>query len=71
MDCVFAGSASYPCFDEELCAVAAVFGGQKTEHDRLLYSMCKKYISTTYGICCTKCRRRSFSKCEQQRGVKW
>lgn len=32
MDYNYAGSASYPRFDEELCAVAAVFGGQKTEH---------------------------------------
>ena len=27
----YAGSASYPRFDEEVCAVAAVFGGVKTE----------------------------------------
>lgn len=26
----YAGSASYPRFDEEVCAVAAVFGGVKT-----------------------------------------
>lgn len=32
MDYQYAGSASYPRFDEELCAVAAIFGGQKTEH---------------------------------------
>ena len=27
----YAGSASYPRFDEEVCAVVAVFGGVKTE----------------------------------------
>ena len=27
----YAGSASYPRFDEEVCAVAAVFGGVKTK----------------------------------------
>lgn len=32
MDYEYSGSASYPRFDEELCAVAAVFGGAKTEH---------------------------------------
>ena len=32
MDYRWAGSASYPRFDEELCAVAEVFGGIKTEH---------------------------------------
>ena len=28
----YAGSASYPRFDRELCAVAEIFGGIKTEH---------------------------------------
>lgn len=32
MDYNWAGSASYPRFDRELCAVAEVFGGIKTEH---------------------------------------
>ena len=32
MDYKYAGSASYPRFDRELCAVAEVFGGIKTEH---------------------------------------
>ena len=32
MDYSYAGSASYPRFDRELCAVAEVFGGIKTEH---------------------------------------
>ena len=32
MDYRWAGSASYPRFDRELCAVAEVFGGIKTEH---------------------------------------
>ena len=32
MDYKYQGSASYPRFDRELCDVAAVFGGQKTEH---------------------------------------
>ena len=32
MDYIYAGSASYPRFDEELCAVAEVLGGVKTEH---------------------------------------
>ena len=32
MDYSYAGSASYPRFDRELCAVAEVFGGVKTEH---------------------------------------
>lgn len=32
MDYSWAGSASYPRFDRELCAVAEVFGGIKTEH---------------------------------------
>lgn len=32
MDYQYMGSASYPRFDEELCAVASVFGGKKTEH---------------------------------------
>ena len=32
MNYVYAGSASYPRFDRELCAVAEVFGGIKTEH---------------------------------------
>lgn len=32
MDYQWAGSASYPRFDRELCDVAAVFGGIKTEH---------------------------------------
>ena len=32
MDYIWAGSASYPRFDRELCAVAEVFGGIKTEH---------------------------------------
>ena len=32
MDFQYAGSASYPRFDRELCAVAEVFGGVKTEH---------------------------------------
>lgn len=32
MDYQYAGSASYPRFDRELCSVAKVFGGIKTEH---------------------------------------
>ncbi len=32
MDYSWAGSASYPRFDRELCAVAEIFGGIKTEH---------------------------------------
>lgn len=32
MDYQYAGSASYPRFDRELCSVAEVFGGVKTEH---------------------------------------
>lgn len=32
MDYKYAGSASYPRFDRELCAVAEIFGGIKTEH---------------------------------------
>lgn len=32
MDYKWAGSASYPRFDRELCTVAEVFGGIKTEH---------------------------------------
>ena len=32
MDYQWSGSASYPRFDRELCAVAEVFGGIKTEH---------------------------------------
>ena len=32
MDYQYAGSASYPRFDEELCLVAEIFGGVKTEH---------------------------------------
>lgn len=32
MDYRYAGSASYPRFDRELCAVAEIFGGIKTEH---------------------------------------
>ena len=32
MDYQYAGSASYPRFDRELCSVAEVFGGIKTEH---------------------------------------
>ena len=32
MDYCYAGSASYPRFDRELCSVAEVFGGIKTEH---------------------------------------
>lgn len=31
MDYIYAGSASYPRFDRELCAVAKVFGGELTE----------------------------------------
>lgn len=32
MDYKYTGSASYPRFDRELCAIAEVFGGIKTEH---------------------------------------
>lgn len=32
MDYQYAGSASYPRFDRELCAVAKVFNGEKTEY---------------------------------------
>lgn len=32
MDYQYAGSATYPRFDRELCSVAEVFGGVKTEH---------------------------------------
>lgn len=32
MDYMYAGSASYPRFDEELTAVAKLFGGEPTEH---------------------------------------
>lgn len=32
MDYRYAGSASYPRFDEELCKVAKVLGGIETEH---------------------------------------
>ncbi len=32
MDYSYAGSANYSRFDKELCAVAEVFGGIKTEH---------------------------------------
>lgn len=32
MDYQYAGSASYPRFDRELCEVAKVFGGIETAH---------------------------------------
>lgn len=32
MDYQYAGSASYPRFDRELCTVAEIFGGIKTEY---------------------------------------
>lgn len=32
MDYNYMGSASYPRFDRELCAVTEVFGGLKTAH---------------------------------------
>ncbi len=32
MDFNYAGSSSYPRFDRELCAIAEVLGGIKTEH---------------------------------------
>ena len=32
MDYKYSGSASYPRFDKELCSVAEIFGGVKTEH---------------------------------------
>lgn len=32
MDYQYAGSASYPRFDREICNIVAVFGGIKTEH---------------------------------------
>lgn len=32
MDYSWAGSASYPRFDREICSVVEVFGGIKTEH---------------------------------------
>jgi len=32
MDYQYAGSSSYPRFDRELCAIAEIFGGLKTEH---------------------------------------
>ena len=32
MDYQYTGSASYPRFDRELCKVAEIFGGIKTEH---------------------------------------
>jgi hypothetical protein len=32
MDYEYAGSSSYPRFDRELCQVAEIFGGIKTEH---------------------------------------
>lgn len=32
MDYQYAGSASYPRFDRELCAIAEIFGGIKTDH---------------------------------------
>lgn len=32
MDYKYAGSASYPRFDRELCLVAEIFGGVKTEY---------------------------------------
>lgn len=34
MDYSYAGSASYPRFDRELCEVAKVFGGIETDHLR-------------------------------------
>ena len=34
MDYSYAGSASYPRFDRELCEVAKAFGGIETEHLR-------------------------------------
>lgn len=34
MDYSYAGSASYPRFDREVCEVAKIFGGIKTEHLR-------------------------------------
>lgn len=32
MDYRWSGSSSYPRFDRELCAIAAIFGGIKTDH---------------------------------------
>lgn len=32
MDYQWQGSSSYPRFDRELCAIAAIFGGIKTDH---------------------------------------
>ena len=32
MNYEYAGSASYPIFDREICSVVEIFGGTKTEH---------------------------------------
>lgn len=32
MDYTHSGSANYPRFDREICAVAEVFGGKKSEN---------------------------------------
>lgn len=46
----YAGSASYPRFDEEVCAVAAVFGGVKTkELEKRQESMRKDTFDYWFG----------------------
>lgn len=50
----YAGSASYPRFDEEVCAVAAVFGGVKTEElkqcEKRQKSMSKNTFDYWFGF---------------------
>lgn len=57
MDYKYAGSASYPRFDEELCEVANIFGGVKTDYLKSLENDYNKadWVTRMWGTISADC----------------
>lgn len=59
MDFRYAGSASYPRFDEEICNIAKIFGGEKTEYLKQLELGYAKanWVTQMFGTISANCAK--------------
>lgn len=75
MDYKWSGSSSYPRFDREICAVAEVFGGMKTEYlKERMATECERPCGYWFGFLSSDCSdidKFAFPQGTNETLIKW